>query len=215
VPHLDPDRLVLLALSEDTADSGESAHLESCAGCQGEIDALQHVAALGAETQGLRVLPPPPEHVWEKIKTQIPSSVRAQPPADRKHRRWLAPALAAAAAAIIAVTGTVVVTRLTSRPPAPTVTARAQLTPLGSAPPTATGNARVLSDDELQLVINNLDDTTKMMSIGNLSGSKGVVLPLPPGADLNRYRLVDISAEAYDGDAAHSGKSLLRGTLTN
>jgi hypothetical protein len=229
VPHLDPDRLVLLALSEDTADSGESAHLESCAGCQGEIDALKHVAALGAETQGLRVLPPPPEHVWEKIKTQIPSSVRAQPPADRKHTRWLAPALAAAAAAIIAVAGTVVVTRLVSRPPAPTVTARALLAPLGSAPPTATGNARVLSDDELQLVIQNLplttgyyevwlidpDDTTKMMSVGNLSGSKGVVLPLPPGADLNRYRLVDISAEAYDGDAAHSGKSLLRGTLTN
>jgi hypothetical protein len=109
------------------------------------------------------------------------------------------------------------------------VTARALLAPLGSAPPTATGNARVLSDHELQLVIQNLplttgyyevwlidpDDTTKMMSVGNLSGSKGVVLPLPPGADLNRYRLVDISAEAYDGDAAHSGKSLLRGTLTN
>ena len=42
-----------------------------------------------------------------------------------------------------------------------------------------------------------------------------MVLPLPPGADLNRYRLVDVSAEPHDGDAAHSGKSLLRGTLTN
>jgi hypothetical protein len=58
------------------------------------------------------------------------------------------------------------------------------------------------------------------MSMGNLpttalSGAKDAVLPLPPGVDLNRYRLVDVSAEAYDGNAAHSGKSLLRGTLTN
>lgn len=44
---------------------------------------------------------------------------------------------------------------------------------------------------------------------------RGRRAPLPPGADLNRYRLVDISAEAYDGDAAHSGKSLLSRTLTN
>jgi hypothetical protein len=53
-----------------------------------------------------------------------------------------------------------------------------------------------------------------MMAVGNLSESADVVLPLPPGADLNQYRLVDVSAEAFDGDAAHSGKSLLRGTLT-
>lgn len=59
------------------------------------------------------------------------------------------------------------------------------------------------------------ENTTKMMAVGNLSAEPGEVLPLPPGADLNRYRLVDVSAEAYDGNSAHSGKSLLRGTLTN
>jgi hypothetical protein len=40
------------------------------------------------------------------------------------------------------------------------------------------------------------------------------VLTVPPGTDLNRYRLVDVSDEPHDGDATHSGKSLLRGTLT-
>ena len=55
-----------------------------------------------------------------------------------------------------------------------------------------------------------------MVSIGNLPGRAGdVTLPIPPGTDLNRYRLVDISAEAHDGNSAHSGDSLLRGTLTN
>jgi hypothetical protein len=59
-----------------------------------------------------------------------------------------------------------------------------------------------------------------MMAMGNLSGAAlsgaaDVVLPVPPGADLNRFRLVDVSAEAHDGDSAHSGTSLLRGTLTN
>ena len=97
------------------------------------------------------------------------------------------------------------------------------------APPAATGNARVLSGDEMTVSVRNLplttgyyevwlidpENLTKMIAVGNLAGSAAVVLPLPPGADLNRYRLVDISAEAYDGNAAHSGKSLLRGTLTS
>jgi hypothetical protein len=41
------------------------------------------------------------------------------------------------------------------------------------------------------------------------------VLPIPPGTDLNLYRLVDVSDEPHDGNAAHSGHSLLRGVLTS
>jgi len=40
-----------------------------------------------------------------------------------------------------------------------------------------------------------------------------VDLPLPSTVDLKDYRLVDVSAELYDGNAAHSGHSLLRGSL--
>jgi Anti-sigma-K factor rskA len=227
VPHLDPDRLVLLALAEDVADETESAHLAVCAGCRAEIDDLKQVADLGSETQDLRDLPPPPERVWSGIKADL--SVRAPAPPKRRKRRWLTPALSAAAAAVLAIAGTVAVIELTHRDPKPDVTARATLSPLATAPPTAHGTARVLSGDELQLFIRNLplttgyyevwlidpENTTKMMAVGNLSSEPGEVLPLPPGADLNRYRLVDVSAEAYDGNSAHSGKSLLRGTLTN
>lgn len=240
--HLDPDRLVLLALSESSAEQDESVHLAGCAGCQGEFDAIKYVADVGAETQSLRDLPPPPERVWAGIAADVaeagspdhkvvrlPSGARRPAAGRRRPRRWASPVLSAAAAAVLAIAGTVTVIRLTDRPPPPSVTAKATLSPLPTAPATARGAAQVLSGEELRLAVANLplttgfyeiwllnpDDTTKMVSIGSLPSRAGdVTLPIPPGTDLNRYRLVDISAEAHDGNAAHSGDSLLRGTLT-
>jgi len=233
VQHLDPDRLVLLALAEGTADESEAAHLAGCAACQTELDALQHVADLGAETQGLADLPRPPDRVWSAsaaATTAKPVSVRAIAPANRRRPRWLAPVLSATAAAILAIAGTVTVIRLNES--APSVTAKAALAPLPDAPPNAQGDARVLDNGELGIDVSHLplttgyyevwlidpDNTKKMVSIGNLpdrANNPVVVLPIPPGTDLNTYRLVDVSAEAHDGNSAHSGKSLLRGTLTN
>jgi anti-sigma-K factor RskA len=232
VQHLDPDRLVLLALSEIAADTDESVHLAECPGCSAEIDELRHVAELGAETQGLRALPPPPERVWAGIEAATTAPVRRLP--QRRARSWKLPVLAAAAAAVFAIAGTILVQQVTDRPTVAEVTAKASLARLGNAPATAAGSAQVLGGDQLRLNVRNLpltngyyevwlidpDDTKKMMAMGNLSaaalsGADDVVLPVPPGADLNRYRLVDVSAEANDGDAAHSGKSLLRGMLTN
>ncbi|MFC4021420.1 anti-sigma factor [Micromonospora sp. GCM10011542] len=69
--HLDHDRLVFLALGESQADNGESTHLDSCEHCRVEMETLQHVAGLGAETQDLRDLPDPPEHVWQGIVAEI------------------------------------------------------------------------------------------------------------------------------------------------
>ena len=252
--HLDPDRLVILALGERTADDAESAHLADCAGCQTEIDDLRIVADLSAETQELRDLPPPPDRVWEGIQAEVTqmaeagsrsattapdrvvvplqSGVRRSTATKRNtgRSRWLPPVLAAVAAAVLAVVGTVSVIQLTDRPAEPAVTARAALTPLPEAPANAAGNARVLSDDELRLQIKDLPLTqgfyevwlidpsnlTRMVSVGMLGSSTAdVVLPISPTIDLNQYSLVDISVEARDGNSAHSGKSLLRGTLTN
>jgi hypothetical protein len=231
VQHLDPDRLVLLALSEEAADTDESVHLAECPGCSAEIDDLRHVAELGAETQGLRALPPPPERVWAGIEAATTAPVRRLP--QRRERRWAVPVLAAAAAAVFAIAGTVTVQRFTERTepsPPPPVTARASLNRLGGAPPAAEGAAEVVGGDKLRLDVRNLplttgfyevwlidpDDTTKMMAMGSLpKDAVDVEFPLPPNADLNRYRLVDVSAEPNDGNSAHSGKSLLRGTLTS
>ncbi|MEU4782493.1 hypothetical protein [Micromonospora sp. NPDC023633] len=54
----------------------------------------------------------------------------------------------------------------------------------------------------------------KMFSVGVLGDAADELLPLPPNVDLEAYSVVDVSAEAYDNNTAHSGKSLLRGTLT-
>jgi hypothetical protein len=228
VPHLDPDRLVLLALSEDVADDNESAHLALCPGCRAEIDALQQVASLGAETQGMVDLPPPPARVWAGISAAAFPAVRTAEPAPRRRHRLLVPVLSAVAAAVLAIAGTVTAIRLLDRPPAVDVTARATLAPLAPAP-AARGTAQVVNGDELQVDVAGLpltrgyyevwlinpENTTKMQSLGSLPGSSEAVLPIPPGTDLNTYRLVDVSAEAHDGNSAHSGESLLRGTLTN
>lgn len=40
-----------------------------------------------------------------------------------------------------------------------------------------------------------------------------VRLTVPDGLDADAYSVVDVSIQPYDGDPAHSGDSLLRGTL--
>ncbi|WP_436532670.1 anti-sigma factor [Actinoplanes sp. HUAS TT8] len=245
--HLDPDRLVLLALSEELEDLTELEHLERCAECRSEMDALRHVAELGVGSQDLKDLPPPPEHVWQAIAADITappvgtgtitpavvtpdeSATVIDLPQRRSRPRWLMPVVAAAAAAVLAVAGTVAVSRFTGSAPAERVTARATLTPLQTVPAGAGGDVQVYADGTLRIDVRDLpltsgfhevwlldpDSPGKMVAIGNLSGRPDAVLEVPPGTDLNRYRLVDVSDEPHDGDATHSGKSLLRGTLTN
>ncbi|GAA2624646.1 anti-sigma factor [Paractinoplanes durhamensis] len=218
--HLDLDRLVLLALSEPQ-EPADADHLAECAGCRHDLESLRHVAELGAEGPDLGSLPAPPERIWQRIEAGIaPAETRVVRP---RRSRWLLPALAAA---VLAVAGTVVVLQ---RAPAETVTARATLTPLATVPADAGGTVRVLSDGEMLVDVRNLplttgfhevwlidpDHPTKMIAIGNLAARPDATLPVPPGVDMNRYRLVDISDEPHDGDAAHSGHSLLRGTLTS
>lgn len=169
-----------------------------------------------------------PDHVV----VPIAAGVRRATLTDRNTRRsrWLSPVLSAVAAAVLAVVGTVTVIRLIDRPADPAVTARAVLTPLPAAPANVAGNARILSNDELRLQLKDLpltqgfyevwlidpNDITKMISVGILGRNPSdVVLPIAPTIDLNQFSLVDISAETQDGNSAHSGKSLLRGTLTS
>ncbi|MBU2667946.1 anti-sigma factor [Actinoplanes bogorensis] len=214
MPHLDPDRLIELAFAEELEELTESGHLARCEHCRHEIAVLRHVAGVGAEGQELRDLPAPPEHVWQAIEAEV-----AGPPARR--RKWL---VAAVAAVVLAVVGVIVVVRA----PAEQITARATLTPLGTVPPTAGGDVRVLADGRLRIDVHNLplttgfhevwlldpEDPAKMVALGSLA-DRPTLLPVPPGTDLARYRLVDVSDEPHDGNAAHSGHSLLRGTLTS
>ncbi len=55
-------------------------------------------------------------------------------------------------------------------------------------------------------------EVTRLISVGVLEGSQGR-FTLPAGVDLADFAVVDVSAEPFDGDPAHSGDSIIRGTL--
>ncbi|WP_262281526.1 anti-sigma factor [Micromonospora sp. MA102] len=153
-------------------------------------------------------------------------------PARRRGRRWpgwATTAVTAAAAAVLGVVGTLAVLRPgDGGPPQPAVLARAALAAYGSTPPDASGDARVLDDNQLHLHVANLPRvpgyyqvwlidprTMEMFPVGTLNKASGdELLPMPPNVDLRTYSVVDVSAEQFDNKPAHSGDSLLRGTLT-
>ncbi|MGW4500941.1 anti-sigma factor [Micromonospora sp. NPDC004336] len=155
------------------------------------------------------------------------------PPPHRRGRwsRWAVTAGTAVAAAVLGVVGTLAVVDTSEPEPAPTpqraVLASAPLKAYGSTPPDANGEARVFDNGRLHLHVTNLPDVTgyyevwlinprnmEMFSVGVLGDEPDELLPLPPNVDLRAYSVVDVSAEAYDNNTAHSGKSLLRGSLT-
>lgn len=151
---------------------------------------------------------------------------------SRQMRRWALAAAAAVVALAVGVVGTLAVTRDPgeTRAECGTVVARADLSALPLAPAGATGEARVLCDGpdrRLHLHVKGLPlqpgyyevwlidpDSMEMTAIGQLGDGGDVLLPLASTTDLRKYRLVDISAEQYDNNQAHSGDSLLRGQLT-
>ena len=69
-----------------------------------------------------------------------------------------------------------------------------------------------LADDDGYLELWLIDPTvTRMVSLGPLRADG--LYDLPPGVDPAEFPVVDVSAEPVDGNPAHSGQSLLRGTL--
>jgi len=149
------------------------------------------------------------------------------PLSARRPRRW-APVLVAAASALVIGIGAGVLWERQSVEPPETTIASATLEPLpdwqGS-----TGEAVVerTPSGERQIVV-TLDapapegtfrevwlltpDVSGLVSLGVLDGDEGRFV-LPEGLDLDTYSVVDVSEEAFDGDPAHSGQSVVRGPL--
>ncbi|MER7282559.1 anti-sigma factor [Dactylosporangium sp. NPDC000244] len=269
MPHLEPERLVLLALGEEALEQHETGHLNACEQCRAEMDSLRNVAGLGRQASRLRALPPPPEHVWQRIRAELAASGRDQPPpavslhtdppparpdpptapdqekvrepggtsarTRDKGPRWrVTVAVAAAAAAVgglLAAGGTALwIRRGETAAGCRAQDARVTLQALPGAPAGAGGYAclRVV-DGERRLVVHAegmpvRDDadyeawlldrdepTVRTEALGVLG--KDSELTVPASLDLSRYNIIDISVEPHDGNAAHSGRSILRGTL--
>jgi hypothetical protein len=236
VSHLEQDRLVLLALGEEALDVSETGHLDTCEACRSEVADLRTVAGLGRQTQEVHDLPAPPEHVWHLINAELGTSEREAPVPVAARRPRRRPVLMAAAAAAIAALVAAAVTYVLVKPAASACTQRVTLSALPGAPAGANGEAcLVRSEGEEKLRItakgmpaptdgfyevwlidgNSLRDPAhlRMATLGNMAGAKSEDFTLPPNVDVTRYDVVDVSAEPNDGNAAHSGKSLLRGRL--
>lgn len=233
MPHPDPDRLVLLALDEQPPGPAEAAHLDSCADCRDEVDALRAVAALGRESSTETSLPPVSEVVWDRIAAETgqtgraPSgedSSRLQPPAARRRsRRGVRYAVVAAAAAAIGVAGTVLVLNTGD---GERVVAEAQLNRQASAPAGATGRVRIVDPGtgalRLKVQLSGMpapaglyeiwlfDGSTTMIPLGVTAGSEADVA-VPANLTWSRFPVVDISAQEL-GQQEH-GVSMLRGTF--
>ncbi|GAA3301529.1 hypothetical protein GCM10020218_095400 [Dactylosporangium vinaceum] len=139
MPHLEPERLVLLALGEEALDQHETGHLDTCEQCRTDMDSLRNVAGLARQTSRLRALPPPPEYVWQRIRAELAASGRNTPPPavglftdppgenhkpanlafvlpQRRKPTWRTTVAIAAAAAVLAAAGATVGTALWLRP---------------------------------------------------------------------------------------------------
>ena len=149
---------------------------------------------------------------------------------DQRRRRsaWLPVAAAACAVGII---GGIVggAWWQSTRAPAPeTVIARAQLDPLPGWAASGSASVEEFTDGRREVVVDLADDdagdeglrevwlltadATGLVSVGLLDGATGR-FSIPAGVDLAEFPVVDVSAEAADGNPAHSGDSIVRGTL--
>jgi hypothetical protein len=180
------------------------------------------------------VRPPEPARPPEPVALPVAQAPRPPRPAPRRGASPTAVFLAAAAALAIGLASGVMAERLlgegseTGSPSADRVLQRATLDGLGPSP-SAGGSAEVVQTPngrQLDVQVGRLgsaqgyyevwlsDPTLKeMVPVGILRGDSGR-FELPDGVDLVKYRLVDISEEPLDGAPAHSGVSVLRGTIT-
>jgi len=183
----------------------------------------------------LELIAPPPE-VWTGIDEAVRAdTVVAMPSASRRSARrgWL---IAAAAVLVALIAGAVVL--VAGGDDQEEVVATAVLThdaatfdPRGAG---ATATARLLerdgryeiqlsdaelpavADDDLELWLIEPDAQGKPKDIAPVSlidSSTPGVYSVPAGLDPSSHYVVDISIEPRDGDAAHSGQSILRGPL--
>ena len=194
--------------------------------------------ATSGEESGASDAAPPDE-------AEAPSPVTSLEQAPSRRNRVLALASAAALVIVVGVAAAAVVLLPEDPEPEPVVAAEATLEPLDDQPAPARASLVHVQDpaDEpdaeapepdavapgerrLRLDIAELpehdgyfelwllddeDEPTALLSLGPLTSET----ELPPDLDLDAYPVVDISREAYDGDPAHSGDSVLRGRLAD
>jgi len=212
VQHLDPDRLVLIALGEQDPSPSETEHLHSCDSCGADLDATRATVAVGRQSQQVQDLPDPSEEIWTRIAGAAfaaPSSDngRAHQNQTRPRRRWTAvprrvgsprgtqgtrgrwrlALTAAAAALLVAAVGVAVAwsgNRTTER-----VVAEADLVAQPAAPTAAKGRATIVDTGhglQMRIAMSGMPTPTGYYTVWLYDG-RTVMIPIgsPGSAPLN------------------------------
>ncbi len=235
MPHCDPELIALRALGEDAGTSEDDQHLGTCARCQAELDQLSAIVATSRTLDPAEPLPNPPPAVWERINAELAGDqAAAHDPTGvvtplRPRRRWSTGLLVAASVAslVAGVVAAVVVTGGADDQATGSIVASTSLEPLedrsgtGVAEVVKASGAKTLHVDATGLSGGDgfyevwlIDpDTFEMVGLGVLDGPQGD-FAVPAGLDLERFSVVDVSLEPFDGDPAHSKDSVVRGQLS-
>ena len=193
----------------------------------------------GMEENDLELLDPP-EEIWQGIEAAVgadrdaPASVV---PLDSRRRTLRRVLMGAAAAVVAALIGVVAFVSLTDDAEQVLATATLAYDPLSfdSLGATAAAGANLVSEDgrltvalvdatlpspgdgaDLEVWLIQPDDqgnVVDLISLGVVSPTDPESLEVPRSHDPAVYFVVDISVEPRDGDAGHSGRSILRGAL--
>ena len=219
--HCDPQTLSLIAIGEEPT-SDEALHLVTCDDCRREWESLREVVDVARNIDDDEFMAPP-THVWAAISEEIGSDAGNVVPLRTK--RGFAPWIAVAATVGLVLGGVGGALLMRSTPPE--IVASVALEPLADYSTTGTATVEIVDGTEMLAVdVTGLPstagyfevwllapDASSMIALGTLGAGESTVLPLPAGVSLADYPVVDISAEPYDGDPAHSTDSVVRGTL--
>jgi len=239
--HCDPDDLALFALGETTHIDAD--HLHRCEQCQAEAASLRRVVrtARSIEADDQPALPDP--DLWRAVHAEITSEASAtstgavlatnddSSPMSQHNvvplRARRAPWVALAAAVGLVFGGIITTTWWNTQTSSPSIIAQADLIGLDGFNTSGLAQVQMLDGVEvLEVGVTGLPETDGyfevwlltpdvdgMISLGSLGAGSSTKLPLPPGVSLDRFSVVDISEEKFDGDPTHSAISVTRGQL--
>lgn len=219
--HCEPQTLSLIALGEEPS-AEDALHLVTCDTCRRDWESMRAAVEVARDLDDDELLTPP-DHVWAAIAEEISADSGTIVP--MRSRRRVAPWIALAAAVGVVLGGVVGASLMRSTPPE--IVASVALEPLADYSTTGTATVEVVDGTEMLAVdVSGLPstdgyfevwllapDASSMIALGTLGAGESTVLPLPAGVSLADYPVVDISAEPYDGNPAHSTDSVVRGTL--
>ena len=219
--HCEPQTLSLIALGEQPS-AEDAMHLVTCDTCRRDWESMRATVDVARDLDDDELLTPP-DHVWAAIAEEISADAGTIVP--MRSRRRIAPWIALAAAVGVVLGGVVGASLMRSAPPE--IVASVALEPLADYSTTGQATVEIVDGTEMLAVdVSGLPptdgyfevwllapDASSMIALGTLGAGESTVLPLPAGVSLADYPVVDISAEPYDGNPAHSTDSVVRGTL--